>query len=217
MNPSVRALLWSAWPRRISPCAAPILDVRTRNRGSGIAEAPVGAEKRALPFEEGMIFEGEVGAFGFPGDLTRWITVAPFDKSELHSISDPYDLHCMPVVIASRAISEGRLTHVATDPYHPIVRLQRVKEFLDVRDTHLGAAGGNIEKMLELLGDAVRFGENYAPYAAGEILAMLKKTPSGFSDTQGVAQRVRALMKDFNNEILTVVRSAPAPDIVASQ
>lgn len=217
MNPSVRALLWCAWPRRISPCAAPVLDVKTRNRGSDIAEEPVGAEKRALPFEEGMIFEGEIGAFGLPSELTRWITVAPFDKSELHSISDPYELHCMPVVIASRAISDGQLTYVATDPCHPVVRLQRVKEFLDVRDTHLGAAGGNIEKMLDLLDEAVRLGENYAPYAAGEILAMLKKTPAGFSDTHGVAQRVSGLMKDFNNEVLTIVRSAPVLDIAASQ
>lgn len=194
MNPSVRALLWSAWPRRISPCLHEP-EYRTRNRCAIDATCELEpTERRALRFAEGMIFEGEVGAFGWPSALTRWITVAPFNKPELRSISDPLDLHAMPVVIASRAIALGQLIHIMTDSRHPLLELQRAKETLRIHDTHLGIVGNNLQQMLGLLETAVHYSTGYADYAAGEILAMLQRTALGASEFPQIVQRVNDLV-----------------------
>lgn len=206
MNPSVRALLWSAWPQRISPCLREP-EYRTRTRPAMGSTGKLDAnERRALRFAEGMIFEGEVGAFGWPSTFTRWITVAPFNKPELRSISDPLDLHAMPVVIASRTIAICQLVYVMTDSRHPIVELQRVKESLHIHDTHLGIVGNNLQQMLGLLEHAVHDNAAYTNYAAGEILAMLRNTPLGVSGFPQIVHRLNELVR---GEIYPTAPAAP--------
>lgn len=79
----------------------------------------------------------------------------------------------MPLAIAEQATTEGRLTLIETDDNHPVIRLQRRKEALGIQDAHLGLRGDNLERMLVLLQQAVSAGEDYAPYAAGEVTSLL--------------------------------------------
>lgn len=122
---------------------------------------------------EGQIYEGPVSAFGGDGPMQRWMVVAPSGKTHCHSISDPLDLHCMPLAIAEQAAAEGRLTLTETDGNHPVIRLQRRKEALGIQDAHLGLRGKNLERMLVLLEQAVSRDEDYASYAAGEVISLL--------------------------------------------
>jgi hypothetical protein len=148
-----------------------------------------------MTIEEAQILAGEVAAYGGIGPQQRWIVAAPFGKTHVRSIDDPTELQVMPLSIARTALADGRLRLLGRQPDHPAVRLQRIKENNKIHDTHMGLYGDNLARMLKLLRDAVAAGEDYAPYAAGEILAMLRAAQYRFDDTQQVRQEVDDLVR----------------------
>lgn len=125
-----------------------------------------------MDFRPGDIYQGAITAFGHEGPLTHWIVVDPFGRTHFHSIDDPYHLHCMPLAIAEAALLDGRLEWLMYDPEHPVIELQRVKESMEIPDSHLGLKGPFLTRMLVLLENAVASGAPYAPYAAGEIISL---------------------------------------------
>jgi hypothetical protein len=153
-----------------------------------------GKEQCELSFEEGHIYEGDVTALGGEGPPQRWIAVAPFGKRALHSIGHPLDLHYMPVCVAADLITTNRLHTAGLDPHHPVVRLQRAKEFFNIRDTHMGIYENNLQEMINLLEEAIHTGEDYAVYAAGEILAMLKSADYQHRPIDDVKSTIRHLI-----------------------
>lgn len=148
-----------------------------------------------MKLEEAQILAGEVASFGGPGPMQRWIVVAPFGKAYALSIDDPAEPHIMPLCVARDALVEGRLKIVGRDEHHPALRLQRAKEKLNVRDTHMGLYGDNLTKMLQLLRDAVARGEDYAAYAAGEIQAMLRGARYRFRNLDAVQDELDAILR----------------------
>lgn len=122
---------------------------------------------------EGQLYEAEVSLSGGEGPRRRWIVVAPHGKSHLHSVDDPLELHCWPLLPVLRGLESGRARLVGFEPDHPVVRLQRAKEALAVGDTHCGLKGEGMAKMLELLDRALAEGEPYYPFAAGEVLGLM--------------------------------------------
>lgn len=155
--------------------------------------------------EEGQILAGEVASFGGPGPLQRWIVVAPFGKRYALSIDDPAEPHIMPLCVARDAVGEGRLTVVGRDDHHPALRLQRAKELLDIRDTHMGLYGDNLAKMLHLLREALANGEDYAPFAAGEIRRMVEGARYRFRNMDAVGEELNAILKDVRMQSGAVV------------
>lgn len=147
-----------------------------------------------MKLEEAQILAGEVASFGGPGPMQRWIIVAPFGKAYALSIDDPSEPHIMPLCVARDALVEGRLKIVGRDEHHPALRLQRAKEQMNVRDTHMGLYGDNLAKMLQLLRDAVATGKDYAAYAAGEIQAMLQGARYRFRDLDAVQEELQAIL-----------------------
>ncbi|MGA7799859.1 MAG: hypothetical protein WCC36_03530 [Gammaproteobacteria bacterium] len=148
---------------------------------------------------EGQIYEGPVSAFGGEAPLQRWMVVAPFGKMHCHSISDPLDLHCMPLAIAEQLTAEGRLSLADTDSGHPVLRLQRRKEALGIHDAHLGLRGENLERMLALLERAVADDEDYTPYAAGEVLSLLCRLHSD-EQVASIRTRVERYMSQWRHQ-----------------
>ncbi len=138
---------------------------------------------------EGQIFEGPVSALGGEGPQMRWIVVSPHGRAHAHCLSDPLDLHCMPLGIMRQAIAEGRLSLVETRLDHPVLRLQRAKEELGLEDTHMGLHGHLLRQMLKLLETAAAQGADYAPYLAGEILALF--AASRYTDAEAEIVRSR--------------------------
>jgi hypothetical protein len=127
-----------------------------------------------MNFIEGQIYRGNITMSGGNDGPTRsWIVVSPFDKTHIHSIDDPLELHCWPLFSAQKGIEGGCLELIETDPDHPVMQLQREKEKLDINDVHLGLHGESLDKMFQLLEQAAAKGLSYAPYAAGEILAFI--------------------------------------------
>ncbi len=151
-----------------------------------------------MDLQEGQIYEGMVSALGGTGPSQHWIIVKPFGKTHAHSIDNPLDLHCMPVAVSHKAIDEGTLRLVETNPDHPVVRLQREKERQHIQDAHLGLHGKDMRKMLDLLEAATAAGEDYAPYAAGEILALLSHSRNTKSEVNDIRERVDVLVNRLN-------------------
>lgn len=149
-----------------------------------------------MKLEEAQILAGEVASFGGPGPMQRWIIVAPFGKAYALSIDDPAEPHIMPLCVARDALVEGRLKIIGRDERHPALRLQRAKEMLNVRDTHMGLYGDNLAKMLELLREAVASGQDYTAYAAGEIHAMLEGARYRFRDLDAVYAELDAILRN---------------------
>jgi hypothetical protein len=141
---------------------------------------------------EGQIFEGTVSALGMEGPPMRWIVVSPHGKTHAHSLTDPLELHCMPLGIMQQAIAQGRLELVDVAPDHPVLRLQRVKEQRGIVDTHLGLRAESLQQMLELLDEAVTQGADYRRYLAGEILGLCAGAEHAAAELDAVRQRVRA-------------------------
>ena len=154
-----------------------------------------------MRLEEGQIYEGPVAALGAEGPVQRWIIVSPFGKTHGHSIGDPMELHCMPLGIAQRAIEDGRLVLIGTDLTHPTIRLQRIKETLRLEDTHLGLHGDSLERMLVLMEDAARQGDECAPYAAGEVLALMSEPRQSPEEIAAVVARVERAMTAWQGEL----------------
>jgi hypothetical protein len=61
-----------------------------------------------------------------------------------------------------------------------MVKLQREKEAMQIRDTHLGLNNDTVNRMLDLLQTAAEQDADTAPYVAGEILSSLER--SNFSE-----------------------------------
>jgi hypothetical protein len=129
-----------------------------------------------MKFREGQIFKGNITLSGGNNGPTRtWIVVSPFNKTHIHSIDDPLDLHCWPLFSAQKGIEGGYLELIETNINHPVMQLQRDKEKFDINDVHMGLHGESLNKMFQLLERAVTKGLSYAPYAAGEILAFIDR------------------------------------------
>jgi len=151
-----------------------------------------------MELKEGQIYEGHVSLSGAEGPMRRWIVVAPFNKTHIHSIDNPIELHCWPTSVIHQGIRTGRLKLLDTDPGHPVVRLQRAKEAFGIKDTHLGLRGESLNKMLGLLGVAVAMGEDYAPYIAGEILALIKSAPHTRARLESVKTQVYQHLQEWD-------------------
>lgn len=159
---------------------------------------------------EGQIYAGEIGSFGGEDSYQHWIVVAPFGKTYLQTTDEPMNVHFMPIHIARIAIDSEQFHLVAANSAHPIVRLQRAKEAHNIRDTHMGCCGDNLNQMLSLLNRAVAEDADFAPYAAGEILAMLKSARYRFRDTTILEQQVRNIFTSVPGPSPVVQTSLPA-------
>lgn len=147
-----------------------------------------------MKLEEGQIYRGGVSVSGEAGPEREWIIVAPFGKTHAHSIDNPLELHCLPVAAVLKGVENGMLRLVGEDGDHPVLRLQRAKETQGVRDAHLGLYGARMDKMLALLDDAVKSGRDYAPYAAGEVMALINPAMYRYEDMTRIIQRVHDLV-----------------------
>ncbi len=145
---------------------------------------------------EGQIYEGAVSLSGENGPYHRWMVIAPFGRTHALSIDNPFDLHCLPLHPLQCGLESGRLRYVESEADHPMLQLQRVKELYQVRDTHLGLAGDNIDKMLTILEDAIETQQSYAPYAAAEILALLSESLCTPEEEQRVRNRVYEMVPE---------------------
>lgn len=130
--------------------------------------------------KEGQIYEGSISISGDQDISRTWIVVSPFGKTHIHSIDDPLDLHCWPAPLIEEGLRKGLISLVGEEPEHPMVRLQREKETMQIHDTHLGLDGERVNRMLDLLQNATERGADTAPYVAGEILSSLDR--SNFSE-----------------------------------
>lgn len=147
-----------------------------------------------MSLTEGQIFEGEIGSFGHEAPRQQWIVVSSFGKLGLHAISDPLDHHFMSPTVARMAIAGGKLIYSATNLDHPVVKLQREKEARQIRDTHMSVSKTAFGQVMALLEDAVADRRDYAPYLAGEFLAMLERARHRYSDTAPLVARVNMLV-----------------------
>lgn len=151
-----------------------------------------------MKFSEGQIFKGNITLSGGDGGPIRsWIVISPFNKTHIHSIDNPLDLHCWPLFSAEKGIEAGYLKLVETDTNHPVMQLQRAKEKFDIHDVHLGLHGESLNKMMQLLEQAVTNGLSYAPYLAGEILSFINS--ANHSKEQG--ENIKNLV---NQQLLTM-------------
>lgn len=154
--------------------------------------APVYAGLEAdMKFSEGQIFKGNITLSGGDDGPTRsWIVISPFNKTHIHSIDDPLDLHCWSLFAAQKGIEGGYLELIGTDIDHPVMQLQRDKEKFGINDVHMGLHGETLNKMLQLLEHAVTNGLSYAPYAAGEILAFINSAIHSKKQTEAIKKLV---------------------------
>lgn len=151
-----------------------------------------------MNISEGQIYEGTVTIAGTPDDtLRRWIVVAPFGKTHIHSLGNPDGLHCWPISVIIGGLQQGTVKLVGEEPHHPILQLQRAKEAHDIVDTHLGLHGERLTKMLTLLRHAVDQNVPYAPQAAAEITALLDRTAHNAEQVAEIEQEVAALLKHW--------------------
>lgn len=149
-----------------------------------------------MQLEEGQIYEGGISLSGDDGPFRRWLVVAPFGKSHIHSIDDPLDLHCWPVTLVEWGVESGRLSYVDKQPDHSALEVQRIKERLGIRDVHLSISERSLERLLDTLCDAVEAGADYAPYLAGEILSAAMRSALMVGHSEQIVARVHSLLKD---------------------
>ncbi|MCP5315611.1 MAG: hypothetical protein H6955_18775 [Chromatiaceae bacterium] len=150
-----------------------------------------------MDISESQIYEGPVTALGGEGPNARWIVVNPAGRLHAHSLDDPLDLHCMPIGLLQIAFDAGRVRLIDTQPDHPVIHLQREKERLGIRDTHLGLHGAQLDAMLQLLEKAVATGADYARYLAGEILAGVAASHSAADEMRAVRDRVMTMLGGY--------------------
>jgi hypothetical protein len=144
-----------------------------------------------MDFSEGQIFKGNISMSGGDDGPTRsWIVVSPFNKTHIHSIDDPLDLHCWPLFSAQKGLEGGFLKLIKTDIRHPVVQLQRAKEKFNVSDVHLGLKGQSLVNMFKLLEHAVETCQPYAKHAAGEILAFMESANHSRQEVTDIKKRV---------------------------
>jgi len=78
------------------------------------------------------------------------------------------------------------------------VRLQRAKEAFGIRNTLLRVRGEALAKMLGLLGVAVTMGEDYAPFTAGEILALIKSAAHSNARVESIKAQVYQQLQEWD-------------------
>lgn len=158
-----------------------------------------------MQLEEGQIYEGGISISGGDGPLRRWLVVAPFGKTHIHTIDAPLDLHCWPVTLVESGIESGRLRYVGTEPDHPALQVQRIKERLGVRDAHLSISEQCLERLLGALRFAVETGMEYAPYLAGELLAAVSHSVLPMNRGEQIAACVHGLLGDDGLAVPAIV------------
>jgi len=147
-----------------------------------------------MQLQEGQIYAGTLSISGGDGPFRRWIVVAPFGKTHIHSIDDPLDLHCWPASLVEPGVESGRLQYVDTAADHPALRVQRLKETLGVRDAHLSIDDRQLERLLDALRAAVNAGHDTAPYLAGEILGAVARSAALLERDTVIADTVHAIL-----------------------
>lgn len=143
-----------------------------------------------MNLEEGQIYEGSVSLMGDEGPLRTWLVIAPFGKLHIHSIDDPMDLHCWPAATLHMGEVAARVRLIGKDPDHPVIRLQRYKEALDIRDSDLGLADDNLDKMLKLVDHLFDEESEIAPYAAGEVLELTRRASLPQQHVESIEKRM---------------------------
>lgn len=149
-----------------------------------------------MQLEEGQIYEGGISLSGDDGPFRRWLVVAPFGKTHIHSVDDPLDLRCWPVTLIEWGIESGRLNYAGKIPDHPALEVQRIKERLGVRDAHLSLSERSLERMLDALREAVEEGADCAPYLAGEILSAALHSALMAGRSEQIVTGVQSLIGD---------------------
>ncbi len=148
-----------------------------------------------MAYTEGQIYEGIASLSGGTDRFHRWIVVAPFGKTHIHSIDDPADLHCWPIAVLHTGLKTGTIRLVGEEPDHPMVQLQRAKEQFGVADSHLGLHGARLERMFELLRLAVANRAEYRHWAAGEIRALIDRGRHSTLELQARLAEVDSLLR----------------------
>lgn len=154
-----------------------------------------------MDFEEGQIYEGSVSLMGEDGPLRHWLVIAPFGRLHIHSIDDPLELHCWPAATLEMGMTGGRVSLVGSQPDHPVIRLQRLKESMDIRDSDLGLSNENLHRMLRLLHRLLDERSELAPYAAGEVFALMRRSPIPSSHVKSIERHVLSMLKNYWPEI----------------
>ena len=147
-----------------------------------------------MELEEGQIYEGNLSISGGDGPFRRWLVVSPFGKTHIHCIDDPLDLHCWPASLVSPALADGRLRYVGSDPDHPGIQVQRLKEALGIRDAHLSIDERQLERLLDALRTTVSDNAALAPYLAGEILSAAARSALLLDHRATITATVHAIL-----------------------
>jgi hypothetical protein len=150
-----------------------------------------------MDLEEGQIYEGSVSLMGEEGPLRNWLVIAPFGKLHIHSIDDPLELHCWPAATLEMGVDAGRVRLVGMDNEHPVIRLQRMKEAMEIRDSDLGLSNENLHKMLQLLHRLFDEHSELAPYAAGEVFALMRRSPIPPPHVKSIERHIVNMLKAY--------------------
>jgi hypothetical protein len=148
-----------------------------------------------MNLQEGQIYEGHVSLMGEEGPTRKWLVVAPFGKTHIHSIDDPLELHCWPATSLVRGLENSRVELIGHNPDHPVIRLQQRKEALGIRDSDLGLNNGNLHKMLVLLQQLLDEDSDMAAYAAGEVFALMRRTPLPEGHAKSIQRHIHQVLK----------------------
>jgi len=155
-----------------------------------------------MNFREGQIFKGNITLSGRNDGPTRsWIVVSPFNKTHIHSIDDPLDLHCWPLFSAQKGVDDGSFKLIETDVDHPVIQLQRAKENFDIHDVHMGLHGDALSKMLKLLEQSVTNDCSYAVYLAGEILAFINSANHSVMQAEKIKKLVNQYILNYEESV----------------
>jgi len=153
-----------------------------------------------MQLQEGQMLEGAISLSGEEGPWHRWIVVAPFGKTHIHSIDHPEELHCWPIHVARQGIDSGRLKLTGDAPDHPVLQLQREKEARGIDDTHIAPTEAAVESLVALLEEAVGAGAPFIPYLVGEIRTHLIRSGLSQAQTDALTRRVDAAWAQFAAE-----------------
>jgi hypothetical protein len=162
-----------------------------------------------MDFEEGQIYEGRVSLMGEEGPLRNWLVVAPFGKLHIHSIDDPLDLHCWPAATLKMGSESERVRLVGNDAGHPVIRLQRLKEEMGIQDSDLGLSNENLHKMLRLLHRLLDEQSELGPYAAGEVLALMRRSPIPLPHAKSIERHILNKLKSSYTSFAPDAGDAP--------
>jgi len=147
-----------------------------------------------MNLQEGQIYEGRISMTGADGPLHRWMVVAPYGRTHIHSVDDPLDTHCWPAIAVTEGLSAGRVKLVDYNPDHPAIRLQRTKEAWDIPDTALGLPRDKLEKMVALMKDALVTDREMGLYAAGEIIELMARTPLPDAQAKSIERHIEKVL-----------------------